>query len=294
MSDKTLPIFLTVAVPQVQSNLRVLTNSLRTFGGKLAEAPFWIFTENLNEEKYTDNGLTRQLRLDIPPDVNAYPFGTTVAACAQAEAMVSTQTNSLVWIDPTCLIIQPPELFELGSAFDAAFRPVHIRNIGSPADESPDAFWRGIYHSLALEDAPFTVTSFIDSQRLRPYFNSHAFSINPHLGILRLWYTQFQQFIRNQSFQSTACPDDLHKIFLFQALLSTLVASRIDSTRLKILPPSYNYPYNLQARVPEEHRARTLNELVCLTYEERDLHPGQVNDIQILEPLRSWLSEQTT
>ncbi|HSQ25808.1 MAG TPA: hypothetical protein VLM80_01665, partial [Anaerolineales bacterium] len=268
-----------------------LVDSLRTFGGDLAEAPVWIFMENPDQQEGSDHGLTRQFRLKVPPDVGAYPFGRTVAACAQAEEMASSQTNSLVWIDPSCLIIQPPELFELGSAFDAAFRPVHIRNIGLSPNDELDDFWRSIYHSLGLGHLPFTVTSFVDNQCLRPYFNSHAFSINPALGIMRLWHGNFQQLISDHSFQSAACQDDLHKIFLFQAILSTLVASRIDPARLRILPSSYNYPYNLQARVPDERRARTLNELVCLTYEERDLRPDMVSDIQILEPLSSWLTE---
>lgn len=289
MSEKTLPIFLTVADLQGQPNLRVLIESLRSFGGELSKAPFWIFTENPIREEYTDNGLTRQLHLEIPPDISAYPFGKTVAACAQAETMVSTQTNSLVWIDPSCLVIQPPLLFDLGSDFDAAFRPVHIRNIGLPVNQAPDVFWRGIYESLGLEDPPFTVTSFVDSQHLRPYFNSHSFSINPRLELMRHWHELFQQLIRDKQFQDDACSDDLHKIFLFQALLSSVIASEVGVERLRILPASYNYPYNLHARVPADRQARTLNELVCLTYEGRDLHPNKVNDVQIIEPLRSWL-----
>jgi hypothetical protein len=285
------PVFITYASQQDTENIRLLISSLRTFGGELANSPFWIFTKNLSAEINKNDGLTHQFNLEVSSDISAYPFGKKVAACAQAEEIASSQTKSLVWIDPSCLIIQPPELFDLGSAFDAAFRPVHIRNIGLSPNDELDVFWRGIYDLLGLEHLPFTVTSFVDNQRLRPYFNSHAFSFNPTLGIMRLWYQHFQQLISDHSFQSAACPDDLHKIFLFQALLSTLVASRIEPARLRILPSSYNYPYNLQARVPEERRARTLNELVCLTYEERDVHPDRVSDIQILEPLRSWLTE---
>lgn len=286
------PVFITYASQQDYGNIRLLISSLRRFGGELASSPFWIFTKNLSAKININDGLTHQINLEVSSDISAYPFGKKVSACAQAEEIASSQTKSLVWIDPSCLIIQPPELFELGSAFDAAFRPVHIRNIGLPPNAELDVFWRGIYDLLELEHLPFTVTSFVDNQRLRPYFNSHAFSINPTLGIMRLWCQHFQQLISDHSFQSTACRDDLHKIFLFQALLSTLVASRIDTARLRILPSSYNYPYNLQASVPEERRARTLNELVCLTYEERDLRPDRVSDIQILEPLRSWLNER--
>jgi len=32
-----------------------------------------------------------------------------------------------------------------------------------------------------------------------------------------------------------------------------------------------------------------MNDLVCFPYEDRALRPGAVTDIQIREPLRSWL-----
>ncbi len=130
-------VFITYASQHNTEDIGLLINSLRAFGGELAEAPFWIFTKNQDANIQPNDGLNRLVNLEVPIDVSAYPFGTTVAACAQAEVMVSTQTNSLVWIDPSCLIIQPPELFELGSAFDAAFRPVHIRNIGLSPNDDP-------------------------------------------------------------------------------------------------------------------------------------------------------------
>jgi hypothetical protein len=57
-----------------------------------------------------------------------------------------------------------------------------------------------------------------------------------------------------------------------------------------MLPPDYNYPYNLHQSVPPDRRAAALNDLVCIAYENRLLDPNQVDDIAIHEPLRSWLS----
>ena len=42
--------------------------------------------------------------------------------------------------------------------------------------------------------------------------------------------------------------------------------------------------------VPSDRRALTINDLVCIAYEERSLDPTVVDDIGIDEPLRSWLS----
>jgi hypothetical protein len=77
---------------------------------------------------------------------------------------------------------------------------------------------------------------------------------------------------------------------LFQAILSALIVTTLDSRRVRILPPTYNYPYNLQARVPIEHRAQSLSDLVCFTYEDRSIDPGAMTDIAIDERLRAWLA----
>jgi hypothetical protein len=38
--------------------------------------------------------------------------------------------------------------------------------------------------------------------------------------------------------------------------------------------------------------AEALNDLVCFTFEDRSLRPGEVTDIAIRQPLRHWLEER--
>jgi len=286
-------IFFTVASADSVPAVRLMVDSLRTFGGDLAGTPFWVFSTNPDAVRGSGSGLenesTRLLPLAVPEPLLSYPFGRKVAACAEAERLVPAGRRSLVWIDPSCLVVQPPALFDLGASFDAAFRPVHIRNVGLPPAESLDPFWQGIYAVLGLEDVSTTVTSFVDGQLLRTYFNSHAFSVNPALGLMRRWYVYFQKLVEDGQFQAAACPDDAHQIFLFQALLSALVASSLEPARVRILPPTYNYPYHLQERIPADRRAAALDGLVCFAYEDCDIHPDALTGIQVREPLRSWL-----
>jgi len=283
-------LFLTiVGSPERARRARLLIDSLRSFGGGLADSPFWVFAPRLELVRTLKDERTRILPLAAPDPVLAYPFGGKVAACARAEELAPVGTRSLISIDTSCLIVRPPLLFDLGSDFDAALRPVHIRNVGLPVAAPLDEFWMGIYTAIGVDDIHSTVDSFVDGQRLRSYFNSHSLTVNPGRGLFRRWYELFQRLLANREFQSRACVDELHQIFLFQALLSALIAASLDLQRIRILPPSYNYPYNLQARVPETSRAAALNELVCFTYEERSLRPETVTDIQVREPLRSWL-----
>ena len=285
-------IFLTYASAGNLPFVRLLIDSLRTFGGELADTPFWIFTLDPGSVRSLETHSTHVFILEVPEAVSSYPFGRKVAACARAEELAPAGTRSLAWIDPACIIVQPPACFALSANCDAAFRPVHIRNVGLTPFEHLDAFWNGIYTALGVKDIHTTVNSFVDDQTLRTYFNSHAFAVNPRLGLMQGWCAHFQLLISNKTFQSTACSDEIHQIFLFQAILSTLIASSIAPDRICLLPPTYNYPYHLQKKIPDSSRAKTLNELVCFTYEDEDIQPSNLIGIEIHDPLRYWLENR--
>ena len=290
MNDKI--VFLTmVHSPAEKTGAKLLIQSLRQFGREMSQCPFWIFETDQAHGSCTDliplN--VEVFQLEENNATKHYIFSSKVSACHQAERMAPPKTKALVWMDTNCLIVQPPLLFDLGDSFDAAVRPVHIRNVGLTRKDPLDEYWRGVYSAIGMDDLPGAVDSFVDGQHLRPYFNSHAFAINPALGLMRKWSEKFDSLVCDRDFQKRACKDDLHQIFLFQAILSALLATSIPSERLRILPTTYNYPYNLHDRVPARKRAQSLNELVCFTYEDRVIQPDAVTDIQIHEPLRSWL-----
>lgn len=276
------------------ASVRLLVDSLRRFGGELSEVPFWVFSPDPGAVGQLESGVTHVLPLIAQHPVSSYLFGWKVAACALAEQLAPAGTQSLIWIDATCLITQPPTELILSADHDAAFRPVHIQNVGLQPTKPLDDFWSGIYHAVGVEDVSSTVMSFVDGQLLRAYFNSHSFSINPGLGLMNRWREVFQGLVNNAAFQSAACRDEIHQVFLFQAILSALVATTLDPARVRILPPTYNYPFNLQNRIPPERKLSALNNAVSFTYEESNIHPGAVTGIEIYEPLRSWLEARVT
>ena len=285
-------IFLTlVRAERDVAGARTLIASLRAFGGALAQNPFWVFNACPAETVYRDLEAfgARVIPLNTPAPIRDYAFGDKVFACAQAEAL-ATPARTLVWIDPTCVVVNPPTLFDLGDAWSIAVRPVHIRNIGLRATDPLDLFWREIYAAVGIADVAATVESFVDRQTLRAYFNSHAFAFDSAIGLAREWLARFTHLVGDSGFQAHACADELHPIFLHQAVYSALIAARVPVARVRRLPPTYNYPYNLHATIPADCRARALNDLVCFTYEERALDPARLTDIRVDEPLRTWLA----
>ena len=181
-----------VRSPEAGRRLRLMINSLRAFGGPLSQCPVWVFWGGGYDPvelkgEYFEKRAVAWFRLEGEDSLPDYYFAQKVKACAQAEEMAGAGIKSLVWLDPNCLIVQPPELFDLHPAFSAAFRPVHIQNVGSRIDQPMDEFWSTIYRATGVQDAPFSVQSFVDSQTLRPYFNTHLFSIDPIArGVSRL------------------------------------------------------------------------------------------------------------
>jgi hypothetical protein len=165
---------------------------------------------------------------------------------------------------------------------------VHHRNIGSPSHEPPDEFWAGLYRALGVEKVPHTIQSFADGQTLRPYFNTHCFALNPAAGVGRAWWEAFKRLVTDDAFQAGPCAGELHQLFLHQAILSTLVAKLLAWDRIRLLPPTYNYPLNMHAEVPPERRAKSLNSLV------NAVHEGAFpwGQIAIEEPLYSWVLER--
>jgi hypothetical protein len=271
---------------------RIVVESLRAFGGPLSNSPVWAFVLDPERVGHALPGIegVRRLPLAVEEAYKGYPFAEKVHACAVAEAMAGPEIRSLVWLSLDCLIVNPPLLFDLGAAAgttlaDAALRPVHHRNIGSLAHEPPDDFWRALYQALGIDDTRYTVQSFVDAQTLRPYFNTHCFAFNPAAGLAQAWWDHFRALAGDEEFQAGPCADELHRIFLQQAILSTLVPKMLDWKRVRLLPPAYNYPLNLLNEMPPDRRAPTLNSLVNAVYE--DAFPW--TQIEVQEPLRSWL-----
>ncbi|HCX96754.1 MAG TPA: hypothetical protein DHU26_07240 [Spirochaetaceae bacterium] len=274
-----------------KAHARLLIDSIRAFGGPMRDCEIWVFaTKPANEPCDDLEGLqVKVIPLSVQRKFMDYPFGDKVFTCATAEAMAASDTGSLIWLDPECLVVQPPLLFDLGGEFAAALRPVHVHNVGLLVSEPLDPFWKGIFRTVGIEDIEFAVESFVDRQAIRAYFNSHGLAVRPGNGLFRKWLKSFERLVSDREFQLEACCDNFRRLFLFQAVFSAVVVSDVEREKIRILPETYNYPYNLHEQIPAAWRAAALDDLVCLTYEGRTLAPCRVTDIEIHEPLRSWL-----
>ncbi|MGC9395293.1 MAG: hypothetical protein ACP5J4_10600 [Anaerolineae bacterium] len=288
-----------VSTPKECEYARLLIESIRAFGGWLNQCPILLFEGDPQNAPCGELAALESVQLHtliVPDALKGAILADKVCACAQAETLAGPAVRSLIWFNPDCFVIQPPELFNLaspdehGMTYDVAIRPVHVKNVGLLASEPVDRFWGKVYATMDVDDVQTIVESYVDGQRIRAYFNTHTFAVNPALGLFRRWLDDFTALVEDRAFQEEACGDIAHQIFLHQAVLSALIVTMLPAERIRLLPPDYSYPYNLQHVIPPERRAQVLNDLVCIANEERPMHPDAVTDITIHEPLRTWLA----
>jgi hypothetical protein len=278
------------------SQARLLLSSLRSFGGALADCPFWVFRggdRQLPEALAGFGGLSL-FGLEPEEDLAGFPFAAKVSACALAEKLAAAQgVRTLVWMNTTCMVISPPELLRLEPPHGAALRPVHVRNVGSPSGSPPDAYWKSIYAATGESPADRWVDSFVDGRRLRPYYNTSVFSVNPALGLCAQWLEAFRILSTDREFLSGPCADEVHRIFLHQAILSALLSRILNARDLAALPPTYSYPLHLHAELPPGRRARRLDDLVVPVYEDYYGIREALGEIEAGKELRAWLEAAT-
>ena len=274
-----------------ESDAALLIDSIRAFAGDAANAPVYAVLADPVRTPGTilkDRG-ARILDLDMDARFRGYPFADKVWACDQVEKLTQKEADVLVWVNPESLIVAPPRELDLAPGQVAAFRPVHVQNVGLSFGTAPDAFWSGIWKATGLSvDRAFPVESFLEARKIHAYFNSGFFAVRPQLGLMRAWKENFEKLLLDDQFQRAACPDDSHRIFLHQAVLSAVAAS-CGRDRIRLLPPTYSYPLNFQSQLPPERRARNLNSLVHVLSTGSLRDAGWMHQLPVEEPLRAWL-----
>ena len=258
-------------------------------------SPFWLVegcSHGVTCEDVQGEGIT-VIRLKNDPSMKEAPFSDKVRACAMVEERAAGLNRTVVWMAADTPIVQPPLLADVGTSCDVAVRPVHVRNVGIPVGDNLDDFWQGVYDAAGVEDVTMEVETFVDRQAIRAYFNSHLCAAAPSRGLFREWLRVFRALTQDTGFLSTACSDELHQAFLHQAALGAVIAKKVPADRLRVLPQTYSYPYNLHESVPPAYRAKALDDLVTVVYEHRLKELVSGVGIGVGEPLRSLLSARS-
>jgi len=291
--------FATTAIRKDLTRAIMLFDSLRTFGGELADSPcIMLFPEK--GEPLPDKTRERLGVLDvhlipfvIDEEAVRFPLASLAYAAARAEQQVKGETEILVWMNEDTLIIRPPVDFLLQTGINLAYRPVHHTRIGSIYDKPPDDFWSLIYqHCGVSANMAFPMETCIRDNTIRAYFNAGLLVVRPEQRLLATWLDYFKRSYQHPDFQPFYKNDVLYMVFMHQMVLAGVVLNMFKRDELLELPETVNYPLNLHLECPPEYRPNLLNDLITCRYEGIEDLQNALKVIPVREPLKSWLDER--
>jgi hypothetical protein len=302
--EKQAMAFVTyVGAPYQEAAAAMLVDSIRTWGGEYRNCPIYVvLTDPKTHGIRLKDKNVELIPLKLEGLVLDYPFAAKAYAAAKVEELIAGKVRSLAWFDPETLLFHPPREMDLEDGISAAVAPVQFVNTGQAENETVNAYWAAIYKRCNLDlKKLFVVETGVDCKKIRAWLNCGIFAVRPDRGLCREWAKVLDEFLHNQEYQRTAIADAIHKTFLHQAVISTLIVSRLDRREIRMFSFGYNYPlycHGLDFKVaagtytvPAHKKAKKLNDLTSVFHESFWYkHPDWMSFIPAVEePLKKWL-----
>ncbi|UCF71214.1 MAG: hypothetical protein JSW49_02745 [candidate division WOR-3 bacterium] len=301
MVPENTPIFVTVTYPAPHSEINtiLLGESIRAFGGSMANAPIWCMVPEYGKalsESFRERASA--LNIDVipfeaKPEIVRFFFAADIEAAALAESLAIGKAKTLIWLSSNTLILHEPSEFILPQDRNLGYRPVHHTNVGSLYDNPLDEFWALVYQSCGVrEDYVFPMRTHVDDNIIRPYFNAGILVTRPEQALLRRWKDTFLGLYREPQFLELYKKDNRYHIFIHQALLSGIILSSFSKNEIYELPPTYNYPIHLYAEDTTEFRPQAIDDLITIRHENFYLEEDWRQKIPFGDRLKHWLIER--
>lgn len=273
--------------------VKVLIKSLREFGGSYRSAALYIFMQKrlvASDELALDNVFVIPIELDEP--LHSYPFSYKVFAVSALQDFITPLPTTIIWLDPSAIILQEPGLLDLEDRRHIALRPVHVKNVGIRRDDAIDTYWSNIYNTVEAEYGSLSsVTSYVDQEVLFPYYNCGIYAISPRSKVLSRWWDVFRKLVLDVRFQGSQCAGGLSKVFLHQSVFSALICKYLSSEDVCILPPEYGYPLHFHNRLSGMGKQIALENVVCMLGYNEDMSTEEKIEIFQGSPsrIKAWL-----
>ena len=289
-------------------NVCLLARSLRTFGGRHAEAPVHAYVptslaqgDASNQAELAELGVDLHSVADVDDQAAWYYYAQKVFAAAQAESDLSGSAHILAWLDEDTAILQEPSEFVLPEGVDLGYRPVMHRNIGLLIDDPIDTFWRRAFDALSVAEASlFPMVTPTDNDTIRPYFNAGCLIVRPERGLLRKWADHWPVLYRDPEFRPMCEADVKKRIFLHQVALTCAILNHLQPDGRLELSESINYPLFFQEMFGAAKPFDDLTDVTTFRHESYFRDPAPDWDKRIKAPpdriawIRKHIAESTT
>ncbi len=259
----------------------LLFESVRRYAGRFKDCPVYAHSPRAGHAVSSDaRRRLDELGVHYSDEIlNAacpqYGSANRVAAAAHVEE--TTAHEVLVVLDSDTLFLREPSEFILPRGTDVALRPVDLKGVSTTGGgDVCDAYWRDLCRccGVAYEDVPWG-ESFVDGQRIKANYNGGLVVARGRLGIMRRWADFFfRSVVRGlrprpgaAAFRAGVGMVEPVAAELWgsnQAALS--LAAWSTTRRVRVLPPTYNYPLHQHAHVPPKLARKVFKRLVHVHY----------------------------
>lgn len=246
---------------RLEAQARLLTASIRQFGGSFANCPLFAFQPRGSEpldaetiEAFATHDV-RHIAAKLNVDHQGTPTTNKVYAAAALAERVTADT--IVFLDTDTVLVNEPTEFALPEDADLAVRPTvrQFRGSRGPGDPA-DRFWQSLYAACGVPEPPF-IRTVADKVRIRAYYNGGLVVMRRGAGVAEAWLERLRRIDRLVG----EGRENLDQFAL--AMVAAGLAGRV-----RLLPPGYNYPLNRRGELVAPDRRAALADLVHLHYHE--------------------------
>ena len=285
-----LAFLIRVAEGNLAAQSELFVDSLRTWGGDLADTPVYAFTSPDDAppagtiERLVELGATH-VELDLSDRRRDPPVLNKVYCCAWAERELDHATLCFSDTD-TVVLNEPRDLVE--GEWVAASKPVGSSRAGGQKGPGKrnEKFWKLMYDELGVRSEPW-VTSVVDRKRIRAYWNTGLVAARRSEGLFGAWERALERLYANDV------------VFRKPVLMEQLAWSGVTADlhdRVWQLPDAYNYPLPKRRFLPDEMQALDLDDLVHVHLHKWAHLPGFLSEVlPRLDPggeRYRWLAER--
>jgi lipopolysaccharide biosynthesis glycosyltransferase len=229
---------------------------------------------------------------DLNREWRRHSMMNKVYASALVEELVENKVQTLVFLDSDVLVTSGPDGIELNGEEAVAVAPIaewRLGQMGQPVDEPITQIWELVFDVCGVKWPPsWQISTMIDKRVIFPYFNSGVVAVQPTLGIFRKWRENANRLAQDE--RAHKIPENSRDYtFLDQTTLAGTLLAELPREKIRVLSHRYNYPLHAHNVMPEEVRAKALEDIHFVHYHGHFSNLYWMDDIQVSEPFKAWL-----
>lgn len=239
----------------------LMVESFRKYTGQFKDAPLYSFQVREKNDvsaatiaKLTAFGVDHQ-KVVLNTKYPDYPLANKPLLCAYAEQNIDA--DILVFLDSDLVFFSEPKEFLLPAEYDIGIRPEHHQMIGSVGSSDPnEAYWLRLYGIAGVKNIDRFVTTTVDQQKIRAFWNSGVVAVRRNRGIFTAWKQTIEQLLE----VGTSITKE--NWYYEQSALSATICATTE--KVFNFSPGYNYPVHSHNAMPATERLSSMEDIVCI------------------------------